>query len=386
MSSRPTTSTYEDDTDATSRLPTIEPVPGATDSDDAAQITDVLPQPAVPAGTSELAERLREVERRLDRKDERVRELEALLEQAAERQQSIETELAEARARQAELQAQLEEARAHAQTQSQLLVERKTVAVRYREQDFTELRNRTERQLEALTSWQGFRAISDAQLDEAEARNAMLESKVSSLQASLHALEGGQARSRPQSQSEALKSELNDLQSQIATLRAELAVARQAQQQTESRPAARITRTHDRWAPDSTDAPVSATVVMYGDRWEYKEEPDDSPTGEQEVAPQPATEAPIRALVLQGGGGDRIYPVGRRTTIGRTPDNDVHIDAPSVSRHHAVLLVSGENCRIEDLDSTNGVMVNGQRVIRHELEDGDTLTIGKIEFRFLQRL
>jgi len=77
-----------------------------------------------------------------------------------------------------------------------------------------------------------------------------------------------------------------------------------------------------------------------------------------------------------------VHLLGRRTTIGRTPDNDVHIDAEFISRHHAVALRSGANTVIEDLNSTNGTYVNGQRVNRRTLKDGDLVTLGKTEFRY----
>jgi len=384
VNSRPTAHP-EGDLDETARLPTIDPVPGAEDSTEAAHNTDVLPVPALPVGTLELADRLREVERRLDQKGQRVSELEALLDLASKQQATLEAELRESRTRQAELEAELEQARAHAQAQSQLAVQRKTAAVRHREQDFTDLRQRTERQLEALNTWQGFRAVSDAMLRDAEAHNALLEAKIASLTESLRAMEGSRAHSRPQSQSEALRSEVEALRSQIVTLRAELAVARKTPQQPEPRPQIRDFRSRDQQATDHSDVHVSASVVMYGDQWEYKEEVDDSPTGETEQVEPAPLETPRRALVRQDAGGELIYPIGRRTTIGRTPDNDVQIDAPNVSRHHAVLLVGSDHCRIEDLNSTNGVMVNGNRVVRQELRDGDTVTIGKTEFRFLQR-
>jgi pSer/pThr/pTyr-binding forkhead associated (FHA) protein len=104
-----------------------------------------------------------------------------------------------------------------------------------------------------------------------------------------------------------------------------------------------------------------------------------------EQVQEAVADAPVRALVRLASGGELIYPIGKRTTIGRTADNDIQIDVPNVSRHHAVLLANPRNCRIEDLNSTNGVMVNGQRVTRQELRDGDTVTIGKSEFRFMQR-
>jgi hypothetical protein len=392
VNSRPNASADEEDRDATARLPTLDPPPGAADNPDPLDAAVTAPVPAIPVGTLELADRLREIERRLDLKGQRVSQLEEQLEQAAAKLTFVDSQLTESRARQVELEAQLEEARAHAQMQSQLVLERRSTAVRYREQDFSDLRNRTERQLEALSSWEGFRAVSDALLDDAEARNALLEARVSSLTDSVRILEGTRPRSSPQGQSEALKSEVRALQALVTSLRAELAVARKVPAAahaplnagTESKvapPGGRKTPV----IPDASDAPVNATVVMYGDQWEYSEEPGDAATGEVEQVSEPVADAPVRALVRLASGGELIYPIGKRTTIGRTADNDIQIDVPNVSRHHAVLLANPRSCRIEDLNSTNGVMVNGQRVTRQELQDGDTVTIGKSEFRFMQR-
>ena len=77
--------------------------------------------------------------------------------------------------------------------------------------------------------------------------------------------------------------------------------------------------------------------------------------------------------------------LGRKTTIGRTPDNDLQIDASFISRHHAVLLINGSQTIIEDLNSTNGVHVNGHRISREILNDGDLLMVGKARFRFVIR-
>jgi len=375
MSTKRTQTTSNPDPEATTELPTI----------DLAVTADLVPVPAVPAGTSELAERLREVEQRLDQKSELVRELEAQLAQSAERLGMLESQLEQSRARQAELEAQLEEARAYAQMQTQLVVESRAATVRHHEQQFTELRNRTERQLEALTSWQGFRSVSDAMLAEAEARSALLESRISSLTDSMRALKRARPRGGPEGESELLKAELTALNSRIGALQAELAGVRKQPPQSKRKSEAPVTRKWEGNVPEPVEPPFNASVVMYGDQWEYKEEPDESGTGELEQLPAPAKEKPLRALVRQDGDGELIYPVGRRTTIGREPDNDVQIDAHNVSRHHAVLLVGPEDCFIEDLNSTNGVTVNGHRVTRQVLRDGDTVTIGKTEFKFLQR-
>ena len=89
-----------------------------------------------------------------------------------------------------------------------------------------------------------------------------------------------------------------------------------------------------------------------------------------------------RLLVQEMGGMEVGYPLQRRTTIGRTPDNDIAIDTNFISRHHAVVLVSSRHTIIEDLKSTNGIRVNGRRVSRQLLHDGDLVTIGNSDFRY----
>jgi pSer/pThr/pTyr-binding forkhead associated (FHA) protein len=56
-----------------------------------------------------------------------------------------------------------------------------------------------------------------------------------------------------------------------------------------------------------------------------------------------------------------------------------------VSRHHALVLVGPRETIIEDLNSTNGVLVNGRKVTRQTLSDGDAITIGETQFRYLAR-
>ncbi len=90
----------------------------------------------------------------------------------------------------------------------------------------------------------------------------------------------------------------------------------------------------------------------------------------------------LRVLVREEDGTEFVYPLGRHTTIGRTPDNDIQVNTTFVSRHHAVLLTSNEHCIVEDLNSTNGIAVNGQRIDRALLRDGDVLTIGRTHFRY----
>ena len=68
--------------------------------------------------------------------------------------------------------------------------------------------------------------------------------------------------------------------------------------------------------------------------------------------------------------------------IGRTSDNDLQIDSKFVSRHHAQLVTSEEGTVLEDLNSTNGVYLNGRRVRRHRLAEGDVVRIGMHELTY----
>ncbi len=64
------------------------------------------------------------------------------------------------------------------------------------------------------------------------------------------------------------------------------------------------------------------------------------------------------------------------STIGRSPDNTVVLNAPDVSRRHARLERTGSHVRVYDLNSTNGTRVNGEAVHISDLEPGDEIRIG----------
>ena len=96
-------------------------------------------------------------------------------------------------------------------------------------------------------------------------------------------------------------------------------------------------------------------------------------------------EGATRLLICRDGDREVVHVLGRKTSIGRTPDNDLQLEAKFISRHHAVILAGPVNTVIEDLNSTNGVQVNGQRVTRQVLNDGDEVVIGRVHYRFAVR-
>ncbi len=72
-----------------------------------------------------------------------------------------------------------------------------------------------------------------------------------------------------------------------------------------------------------------------------------------------------------------------RIIVGRTTENDIQIDSKYVSRHHCQITVALEAVVIEDLNSTNGIVLKGKRVRRHVLKDGDVIVIGQHELRYV---
>jgi predicted component of type VI protein secretion system len=72
-----------------------------------------------------------------------------------------------------------------------------------------------------------------------------------------------------------------------------------------------------------------------------------------------------------------------RYTVGRLPDNDIRIDNPAVSGHHALVINILNDSFLEDLNSTNGTYVNGKIVKKHAMQHGDVITVGHHSLRFI---
>ncbi|HET9861822.1 MAG TPA: AAA family ATPase [Steroidobacteraceae bacterium] len=98
---------------------------------------------------------------------------------------------------------------------------------------------------------------------------------------------------------------------------------------------------------------------------------------------------PARALAkvvlsTEGKAVAELHLVPGRKVIGRTPDNDLQIDSKFISRHHCQLVTGSDGVTvIEDLNSTNGIMLREKRVRRHTLHDGDVIGIGQHEILYV---
>ena len=88
------------------------------------------------------------------------------------------------------------------------------------------------------------------------------------------------------------------------------------------------------------------------------------------------------ALELVDQAGQQI-PLPDQAVIGRMPGCDVQLDDPSVSRRHARVSRASNGWLIEDLGSTNGIMVNGASVDREYLTGGEDIELGNVRLRFV---
>ena len=91
-----------------------------------------------------------------------------------------------------------------------------------------------------------------------------------------------------------------------------------------------------------------------------------------------------RIIVATEGRTTQELPLSvGRVIVGRTVDNDLQIDSRFVSRHHCQVITGADGSVIEDLNSTNGIFVQGKRVRRYNLNDGDIVVIGKHELMYV---
>jgi len=93
----------------------------------------------------------------------------------------------------------------------------------------------------------------------------------------------------------------------------------------------------------------------------------------------------VSKLVLHiPGGGMRDIPLeGGRITLGRRADNNVWLPYPAVSADHAAIVTVFDDSFLEDLQSTNGTLVNGKRITKHFLRDHDVIDLGRVQLVYL---
>jgi pSer/pThr/pTyr-binding forkhead associated (FHA) protein/uncharacterized protein involved in exopolysaccharide biosynthesis len=106
--------------------------------------------------------------------------------------------------------------------------------------------------------------------------------------------------------------------------------------------------------------------------------------GGQYLVVRPERSVRAYLLVCMGANVGHRYPIGEsEVVIGRSDRADIRIDDDRVSSRHAELVRRGERYRIYDLGSSNGTLVNAQRIDEIDLRDGDLIQVGYTVFRYV---
>jgi len=104
-----------------------------------------------------------------------------------------------------------------------------------------------------------------------------------------------------------------------------------------------------------------------------------APAPPVEDAPPPVPEQEVVTLTIAGRKHEITEP---RVVLGRSREADLRVADVNISRRHAELRQEGATYWIVDLGSMNGTIVNGKRVDRERLRDGDRITLGSTEIVF----
>ena len=155
----------------------------------------------------------------------------------------------------------------------------------------------------------------------------------------------------------------------------------------------------------SSDDISVGTYELRGKVKAEEREPDRSPAPDYQPPRQPSHEGPRERDDFSGQAVERTTIMGAaqqtpslhllngsqpgrrvelrdRMLLGRLPECDLQIDDVSVSRRHARVTERAGGWSIEDLDSTNGVRVNGTNVRQTTLQHGDTIELGSVKMTF----
>ena len=87
-------------------------------------------------------------------------------------------------------------------------------------------------------------------------------------------------------------------------------------------------------------------------------------------------------VIVEGPGSGTEYTIDQAAILGRLDSNDIPVKDNKASREHAKIYKQGNQFAIVDLNSSNGTLVNGERVTKRILKEGDEIGIGLVKLRF----
>ena len=93
--------------------------------------------------------------------------------------------------------------------------------------------------------------------------------------------------------------------------------------------------------------------------------------------------SPAWLHIMEWGVPEKRYEMkGMVTSIGTSADNDIVLKDKAVSRHHAKIRIEGQKYFVNDLASTNGTRVNGRKITKKWIKEGDSIEMGHTRITF----
>ncbi|HEX5135569.1 MAG TPA: FHA domain-containing protein [Planctomycetota bacterium] len=89
-----------------------------------------------------------------------------------------------------------------------------------------------------------------------------------------------------------------------------------------------------------------------------------------------------KVLIKEGPDSGRVYEVAQAAILGRLDTSDIPVKDGKASREHAKIYKQGEQFAIVDLNSSNGTFVNGEKITKRILKNGDEISIGTVRLLF----
>jgi pSer/pThr/pTyr-binding forkhead associated (FHA) protein len=135
--------------------------------------------------------------------------------------------------------------------------------------------------------------------------------------------------------------------------------------------------------PPAQDREDRAPIQAYGPTAVLKLPLDDKTDERGRVRTIPENEAGRLVITSTDLGGSEFPLTRSEMLIGRTEENDIALAHRSISSRHAKIVYDGGIYRIIDMDSANGVLVNGEEYARVDLRRGDSIELGHVRIRYV---
>ena len=93
-----------------------------------------------------------------------------------------------------------------------------------------------------------------------------------------------------------------------------------------------------------------------------------------------------KLVVSQNGMVEGHYFLDKpRFTLGRMPNSDIYLNHPGVSNVHAVIITMSNDHILEDMGSTNGTLINGEKIDKHILQNNDVIELGCYQLKYVNQ-